>query len=64
MSMLTTEEKMDFIRNLNMMNQRIELSDNMIKDSEEKLKEMKENHETMVQLRDLYAEILKSMDEA
>lgn len=64
MSMLTDEEKLGFIRDLNMMNQRIELSDNMIKDAEKKLEEMKENHKVMVQLRDFYAEILKSMDEA
>ncbi len=64
MSMFTEEEKMGFIRDLNAMNEQIELSEKMLKAAEERLKDMRSNHNAMVQLRDLYVDLLKSADEA
>ena len=56
--MFTEKERIDAVRDLNMMNERIDLSEKIIKDAEERLEGMKKNHEEMVQLRDLYATIL------
>ena len=57
--MLTMEERMDAVRNLNLMNERIEMSKSMIEKCESMLKEMHETYDESVFLRDMYAAILK-----
>ena len=63
--MFTEQERLDNIVNLTIMNNRIEASEKEIARAEKLLSDMKDMHNELVSLRDLYAELLKiSEDEA
>lgn len=63
--MFTEQERLDNIATLTIMNTRIEISEKEIARAEGLLNDMKEMHNSLVSLRDMYAELLKiSEDEA
>lgn len=57
--MFTEQERLDNVANLIIMNNRIEASEKEIARAEELLGDMKEMHNNLVSLRDMYAELLK-----
>lgn len=63
--MFTEQERLDNVAALAIMNTRIEVSEKEIARAEGMLKDMKEMHNEMVSLRDMYAQLLKiTEDEA
>ena len=63
--MFTEQERLDNVAALTIMNTRIEISEKEIAKAEGMLNDMKEMHNEMVSLRDMYAELLKiAEDEA
>ena len=63
--MFTEQERLDNVAALTIINTRIEISEKEIARAEGMLNDMKEMHKEMVDLRDMYAELLKiAEDEA
>ena len=61
--MFTEQERLDNIAALTIMNTRIEISEKEIAKAEGMLNDMKEMHNEMVSLRDMYAELLKAIED-
>ena len=57
--MFTEQERLENVANLTIMNNRIEASEKEIARAEKMLDDMKEMHKELVDLRDLYVELLK-----
>ena len=57
--MFTEQERLDNIAALTIMNNRISVSEKEIARAEKMLDDMKEMHKELVDLRDLYVELLK-----
>lgn len=57
--MSTEHERLDNVAALTIMNTRIEISEKEIAKAEGMLNDMKEMHNELVSLRDMYAELLK-----
>lgn len=60
--MFTEQERLENVANLTIMNNRIEASEKEIARAEKLLADMKDMHNELVGLRDLYAEILTAVD--
>ena len=61
--MFTEQERLDNVAALTIMNTRIEVSEKEIARAEGMLKDMKEMHNEMVSLRDMYAQLLKTTED-
>lgn len=61
--MFTEQERLDNVAALAIMNTRIEVSEKEIARAEGMLKDMKEMHNEMVSLRDMYAQLLKTTED-
>ena len=61
--MSTEQERLDNVAALAIMNTRIEVSEKEIARAEKLLSDMKDMHNELVGLRDMYAELLKLMED-
>ena len=60
---MTEQERLDNIAALTIINTRIEISEKEIARAEGMLNDMKEMHKEMVDLRDMYAQLLKIVED-